>query len=120
MDRDLDVRLVGDGEAAVDGGRGRAPVLVQLEPAGTRRDLLAERLGQAGVALAEQADIDRAGLERLQHPADVPGPGRAGRGGGAGGRAGAAAEQGGEAGHQGLVQDLRADEVDVRVDRRRR
>ena len=53
---------------------------------------------------------------RLQHPADVPGPGRAGGGGGAGGRAGAAAEHGGEAGRQRLVQDLRADEVDVGVD----
>ena len=44
------------------------------------------------------------------------GPGRAGGGGGAGGRAGAAAEDGGEAGRQRLVEDLRADEVDVGVD----
>ena len=98
------------------GGGGRAPVLVQLEPAGTGRDLLAQRLGQAGIALAQEADIDRPGLHRLQHPADVPGAGGAGGGGGARGRAGAAAEQGGEAGGQRLVQDLRADEVDVGVD----
>ena len=116
VDRDLHVHLVGDGEAAVDRGRRRAPVLVQLEAAGAGRDLLAQRLGQAGIALAEEADIDRPGLQRLQHAADVPGAGRAGGGGGAGGRAGAAAEHGGEAGGQRLVDDLRADEVDVGVD----
>ena len=46
-------------QAAVDRGRRGAPVLVQLEPAGAGRDLLAQRLGQAGVALAEEADVDR-------------------------------------------------------------
>ena len=39
-----------------------------------------------GVALAEQAEIHREGLERLQHAADMPGTGRAGRRGRAGGR----------------------------------
>src|SRR5690606_30835939 len=52
----------------------------------------------------------------LQHALDVPGPGRAGGGEGAGGRAGAAAEHGGDARGQGLVDLLRADEVDVAVD----
>ena len=89
---------------------------MQLEAADTGRDLLAQRLGQAGIALAQQADIDRPGFQRLQHPADMPGAGRAGGGGGARGRAGAAAEQGGETGGQRLVEDLRADEMDVGVD----
>ena len=31
-----------------------------------------ERLGQAAVALAEDADVDRQPLERLEHPHDVP------------------------------------------------
>ena len=80
-------------EAAVDRrGRG-APVLVQLEAAGAGLDLLAQRLGQAGVALAEEAEVHRQAFGRLQHAADVPGAGRAGRGVGAGRRPGAAADQ---------------------------
>ena len=54
--------------------------------------------GQAGVALAEEAEVHR---EARRPPAacecDVPRPRRAGGGVGAGGRAGAAAEHGGDA-----------------------
>src|SRR6185295_3688156 len=47
---------------------------------------------------------------------DVPGPGRAGGGEGAGCRPGAAAQHGGDPRHERLVDLLRADEVNVRVD----
>ena len=47
---------------------------------------------------------------------DVPRPRRAGGGKGAGSRAGAAAEHGGDARHQRLLDLLRADEVNVRID----
>ena len=56
-----------------------------------------ERLGHAAVALAEDADVDRQPLERLEHPHDVPRAGRAGRRPRPGGRAGAAADQRGDA-----------------------
>ncbi|MNN63592.1 hypothetical protein D3C81_1789800 [compost metagenome] len=45
VDRHLDVHFLGHAQAAVDGRRGRAPVLVQFQAHGTRRDLLAQGLG---------------------------------------------------------------------------
>ena len=87
-----------------------------FRPMAPARDLLAQRFGQRGVALAQEAQVHREGLGRLQHAVDVLGPRRAGRGVGAGGRAGAAAEHGGDARHQRLLDLLRADEVDVAVD----
>ena len=117
VDRHLHVHLVRHREAAVDRRRRRAPVLVQLEPHGAGGDLLLQRrLGQARVALAEEAEVHREGLRRLQHAVDVPGSRRAGGGVGAGGRTGAAADHGGHAGHQRLFDLLRADEMDVGVD----
>jgi hypothetical protein len=70
----------------------------------------------AGVALAQEAQVHREGIGRLQHAVDVLRPRRAGGGEGAGGRAGAAAQHGGHAAHQRLFDLLRADEVDVAVD----
>ena len=55
VDGDLDVVLVGDRQAGVDDGGGGAPVLVELQAAGAGLDLLRERLGQAAVALAQDA-----------------------------------------------------------------
>ena len=113
VDGDLHVEAVGDGQAAIDGGRRRAPVLVQLQAAGAGADLLLQRPGQAAVALAQKAEVDRQRLGGLQHAFHVPRAGRAGGGVGAGGRAGAAAEQRGQAGGDGGLDQLRADEVDV-------
>ena len=96
-------------------GRG-APVFVQLEADGAGLDLFDQRLRQAGVALAGEADVHRERVGRLKHPRQVPRPGGAGGGVGAGGRAGAAADHGGDAAHQRLFDLLRADEVDVGVD----
>ena len=75
---------------------------------------------QRGVALAGEAEVHREAVGGLDHAADVPGAGRAGGGVGAGRRAGAAAEHGGDAGIERLVDLLRGDEMDVRVERRRR
>ena len=116
VDGDLHVHLVGHRQAAVDGGRRRAPVLVQLEAHGAGLDLLAQGFRQAGVALAEEAEVHREGFGGFEHAVDVPRARRAGGGVGAGGRAGAAADHGGDAGIQRLVDLLRADEVDVAVD----
>ena len=72
--------------------------------------------GQRGVALAGEAEIDREGVEGAQHHLDVPRARRAGRRLGAVGRAGAAAEHRRDARHQGVVDLLRADEMDVQVE----
>ena len=72
--------------------------------------------GWLRVALAHEAEVHRKGLGRLQHRMDVPRPGRAGGREGAGRRAGAAAEHRRHAAGQRLLDLLRADEVDVRID----
>jgi hypothetical protein len=89
---------------------------VQLEADGACVDLLVQRIGQAGVALAQKAQVHGEGIGRLQHALHVEGAGRAGGGQRAGGGAGAAAQHGGHAAGQGLFDLLRADEVDVAVD----
>ncbi|MNP02599.1 hypothetical protein D3C76_944570 [compost metagenome] len=116
VDRHLDVHLLGHAQATVDGRRGRAPVLVQLQAHGTGGDLLAQRLGARRIAFAQQADVDRQAVGRLEHARQVPRPGRAGGGIGAGGRPRAAANEGGYAAGECLLHLLRADEMDVRID----
>ncbi len=116
VDRDRDVELLGDTEAGIDRRRGRAPILVQFEPAGAGLDHLDQGPRVRGVALAEEAEIDRQPLGRLQHAGQMPGARRAGRRGGAGGRPGAAAEHRRDAAVERLLDQLRADQMDVRVD----
>ena len=116
VDRDLDVLVLGDVEAAVDRGRRRAPVLVQLEADGAGAICSTRPSGRRRVALAGEADVERQRVGRLQHQLDVARAGRAGGRVGAGRRAGAAADERGDAAGERLVGLLRADEVDVRVD----
>ena len=116
VDHYLDVVVVGDGEAAVDRRRRRAPVLVQLQGAGAGLDHFLQRRRPRGVALAGKAEIHRKAVRRLDHAADVPGARRAGGGKRAVRRAGAAAEHRGDAGHQRFLDLLRADEMDVRIE----
>lgn len=116
VDGDLDPGAVGDGERGVDDGRGRAPVLVQFEAQRAAADLGHHRVVRDGVALAEETDVQRVLLHRRHHPGQMPGTRCHGGRLGALGGSGAAADQGGDPGGEGLVGDLRADEVDVRVD----
>ena len=116
VDHGLHVVVVADLQAAVDRRRRGAPVLVQLERTGAGLDLLFERGRARGIALAGEAEVDRKIVGGLDHAAEVEGAGCAGGGVGAGGGAGAAAEHGGEAGHHRLIDQLRADEVDVGVE----
>ncbi len=97
VDRHLHIEAVGDGQAGVDRLRRRAPVFMQLHAAGAGTDLFLQRAGQRGVPLAEEAEIHRQGLGRLQHARDVPGAGRAGGGERPMRGAGATAEHGGDA-----------------------
>lgn len=113
---DLRVRVVGNRKTVVDGSGRRAPVLVQLEADRARLHLLDERRGQARVALAEKAEIDRPAIGGLQHALHVPRSGRACGRVRAGGGAGAAAEHRRDAACECFVDLLRADEVDMRID----
>ena len=63
-----------------------------------------------------KAEIHRKGVRRLDHARDVPWARRAGGGEGARRRPRAAAQHGGDAGHQRLLDLLRADEMDMRVE----
>ena len=116
VDRNRDVELLGDRKASVDCRRGGAPILVQFEAAGTGLDHLDERTRLGGVALAEKAEIDRQPLGRLQYAAEMPRSRRAGRRRGARRRPGAAAEHRRDAAVERLLDQLRADQVDVGVD----
>ena len=116
VDHHLHVVFLRHRQAAVDRRRRGAPVLVQLERTGAGLDHFLQRRRARGIALAGKTEIDRKRIRRLDHAAEMPGPGRAGGGVGAGRRAGAAAEHRGDAGHQRLVDLLRADEMDVGVE----
>jgi len=74
-----------------------------------------KRVGRRGVALSEEAQVDRELLGGLEHAVDVPLPGRARRRRSARRRAGATAHQRGEPGADRLGDDLWTDEVDVAV-----
>ena len=117
VDRYLHVQLVGHAQAAVDRGRRGTPVLVQLEPAGAADHLFAQRFRQRAVALAEESQVHGILLRRLEHAGDIPGARGAGGGQGTVSRPGAAAEHGGDAAGDRGGDQLRADEVDVAVDR---
>ncbi|MNS54294.1 hypothetical protein D3C72_870780 [compost metagenome] len=116
VDRHLHVELIGDAQAVVDARRRGAPVFVQLEPDGAGLDLLDQRLRQAGVAFAGEANVHRERVSGLKHARQVPRAGGASGGVGASGWAGAAADHGGDAAHQRFFDLLRADEMDVCVD----
>ena len=85
----------------------------QLAPA---RIISSSACGWDALPLPAKAMIDRQALGGLQHAREVPRPGRAGGGGGAGGGAGPAADQGRYARCDRVIDLLRTDEMDMRVD----
>src|SRR5580704_2934218 len=116
VDRNSNVQLLGDAEAGVDCRRGRSPILVKFQSAGAGLDHLDQRARVRSIAFAEEAEIYRQPFRCLQYPAQMPWAGRAGRRRGAGSGAGAAPEHCRHAAVERLLDQLRADEVDVRVD----
>ncbi len=116
VDRHLHVEGIGHTQAAVDRRGGGAPVFVQLHAHGTGLNLLFQRVRQTGVALAEKAQVHREAFGGLQHFANVPGTRRTSRGVSASRRPGATTNHRGDARHQRLINLLRADKVNVRVD----
>ena len=116
----LHTRRVRDGQARVDRRGCGSPVLVQLESRCAGPQLLPHRVGADRVSLAKQRDVERPRVQRLQHPGQVPGPWRHSGGLAALGRTGAARDDRGDSAADGLLHDLRADQVDVAVDGARR
>ena len=113
MDHYLHIHRIGDAQAAVNRGGGRAPILVQLQTGRTGQNLLLKPGGQGRVALARKGEVHRKCIGGLQHPRQMPGAGGAGGGQRAMRRAGAAADHRGQAGIQGVVNLLRANEMDM-------
>jgi hypothetical protein len=67
VDHHLHVVIVGHGEATVDGSRGRAPILVKLQRARARVDLLHEPARQGRISLTGKAEVHREGFRGLDH-----------------------------------------------------
>ena len=95
---------------------GVAPVLVDLEPGRARVDLLVQGLLADGVALAEQGEVQRGRVQRLEHPREPPRTRCHRRRLAALRGAGAAGDHRRDPGADRLGELLRADEVDVAVD----
>ena len=89
---------------------------MKFQSAGSGLDHLNERARVRSIAFAEEAEIDRQPFRCLQNAAQMPGARRAGRRCGAGSGAGAAPEHCRDAAVERFFDQLRADEVDVRVD----
>src|SRR5262245_28972584 len=116
VDSDLHIHVIGDREAAVDGGRGRAPVLMKLQAACSGLDLLNETQWRACIALAKNTKIYGKGIGGLEHSVNMPGSWRTGRGSCPRSRPRAAPHYCGKTRIQRLLDLLRADVVDMRVD----
>ena len=75
VDRHLHVETVGLRQAAVDRGRRRAPILVQLQPDRSRANLLFQALRHRGIALAEKPEVhgQRIGGRSISSTCRAPG-----------------------------------------------
>src|SRR5260370_11878722 len=97
MNRDLHVVLVGHAETGVN-RRGRcAPILMELEAARARQNLLRERFAARGIAFPEKAEVHGPGLGSPEHLFEIPTAGRAGSRVRTGRWTGTAADHGGDA-----------------------
>ena len=96
----------------------RAPVLVNLQTAGTRRNLLLDRFTARAVTLAQKADIHRHCLRRLKHLLDIPHARGDGRTIGAIGRTYTASDEGCDTITQCRLRLLWRDEVNVTINSR--
>ena len=74
VDRHLHIVVVGNAECGTYCGGSRAPILVDLQTARARLDLLDHRSCGRTVTLAEQTHIDGQTLERTQDHLDRPAP----------------------------------------------
>src|ERR1700730_14089402 len=103
VDRDLRVRLFGDGKTGVDRCRGGSPILMQLQTERACGDLLTQRLRLTGVTFPKKTEIDRITIGGLEHPLNMPWARRASGGEGSMGRPSSASDQGGDPGSKRIV-----------------
>ncbi len=116
VDLHLHVELVAGAQRGVDHRRHRAPVLVDLQADRARAALLQQRRDVIRRALAEEAEVERERLTRLQHPPEVH---RARRGDADRHRPQPAAEHRRDPGGDRLLAQPSRVEVDVHVQRAR-
>src|SRR5262245_55892059 len=116
VDGNLHIHVVGDRKTAIDGGRSRTPVLMKLQAARSGFDLLDETRGRACIAFAENAEIHGERVGGLEHPSNMPGSRRAGRGRRPCRRPGPPAYYCCEPRIERFLYLLRADVVNMRVD----
>ena len=116
MQRHLETPLARRREGGIDRSWCGAPVLVHLVSRGPGERLFRQRCPRDGVALAQQQDVDRYGVQSPVHVGQVP-RSRRDRGGLRAFRGtGAPAHHRCDAGRQRLVQLRRRQKVDVGVD----
>ena len=116
MDGDLDIMLVRNREAAVDGRRGGTPILVEFETNRPGLDLIFQTGRQCRVPLASESKVQRKAVHGLEHGLEIERRRRAGGGAGADRGAGATADHGGQSRGNRLVRLLGTDEMDVGVE----
>ena len=116
VDLDGEVVLGGGAQAGVDGGRHGAVVLVDLDADDAAVEMLGDGRRIVGGAAAEEAEIERPRLRRLEHPPSIPRPAAVD------GKEWPhrAADHGGEAARQRVRALVRRHPVDVHVDPARR
>ena len=116
VDLDREVVLGRGAQAGVDGGRHGAVILVDLDADDAAVEMLHDGLRVVRRAAAEEAEIDRPRLRRLQHPVGVPGAAAVD----GEERPHGAADHGGEPARQRVVALVRRHPVHVDVDAARR
>ena len=117
MDLHLKIVLVGDAQAGVDRRRHRSPVLVKLQAHHAGFKLLDQRRHAVRIAAPQKAEIHRPGFRRLQHFPGVEGTAGIDPDGD---RTERAADHGGDPARQRMLDQARAVEMNVNVDRARR
>ena len=120
MDHHLNIHIVCNRQTGINGLRRCSPVFVQLQCTGPRIDLFNQCCRLRCIPLAGKSQIHREGFCCLQHSFDMPWSGSAGRGVCACGGTGAAPQHGRHTGIEGIVNLLRADEMNMRIKTARR
>src|SRR5258708_5747683 len=106
---------ISDLQARIDCSRRSPPVLVQLESTGPRAQLFSQWLNSRGITLAQEAEIERPVLNRLEHTREIPGPRCAGGRVSTGCRPCTAANHSSDTVGNSLIDLLRRNKVDMRV-----
>ena len=116
MNRDLCIRLIGNGQARINRLGCRAPVFMKLKSTGAGFDLLNQRLSVTRVSLTKKTEIHRLTLDRTHHHFHIEGSWCAGRSIGTRRRTRTSPHHGRYSGRECLINLLGTDKMDMRVD----